>query len=577
VTLKAPPERWDEEADVVILGSGAGGLTAATVAANEGLRVLLLEKLPVFGGGAAISGGVVWVPNHGGMDALGVEDSREKAALYLRRILGNRARWDLIDAYLDTAPEMVEYMHARSAVKLVPRSVGPDYYSEEEGATSGGRMMDPVIFDGRELGPAFDQLRPPLPTFLLFGGMMVGKYDIEALLKAHKSWSAFRHSAALVGRYVRDRLTFHRRGTRLALGNALAGRLLRSAMDAGVDLWNDTSVLDLFQSADGTVSGLHVERDGRRIRVKANRAVVLATGGFPGSGDMMRAHIPFPDLHHSMAPAANVGDGIRLGLAAGGRLDDINRDNGFWTPVSILQQADGTLLKCPHLIMDRAKPGLIAVNGVGRRFVNEASSYHDFVAAMHRDHAYVPTIPATLICDHHFIRKYGMGLVRPGPGSHRKFLKAGYLFRADSIGELAEALSLPPETLEQTVEQFNADARSGVDRAFGKGDSGYNRYLGDGDHAGANPCLAPIVRAPFYAVRVYPGDIGTSLGLRTDARARVVDDDDRPIPGLYACGNDMNSVMAGTYPSGGITLGPAMTFGYAIGRDLAAAAQQAAP
>lgn len=564
-----PPDRWDEEYDIVVLGSGAGGLTAATVAARGGKRALVLEKCAVFGGGAAISGGVVWVPNHGGMAALGIEDSREKAALYLRKVLGNRARWDLIDAYLDTAPEMVDYLAANTAVQLVPRPVGPDYQSEEEGATPGGRMLDPAVYDGRALGPLFDKLRVPLPTFLLFGGMMVGKYDVDMLLQSWRSGKAFRHAAGLVLRYARDRLSLYKRGTRLALGNALAARLLRSAADAGVTLRSEAGATAIYQDAGGAVVGLQFSQGGRKVAVRAARGVVLATGGFPGNADMVRAQLPFPELHETMAPVSNSGDGINLGLAAGGHLDDVNRDNAFWTPVSVMRDAAGTTIKCPHLITDRSKPGLIAVNQLGRRFVNEAASYHDFVAVMHQEHRHVPTIPAYLICDSRFIRKYGLGLVRPGPTPLGRFLRAGYLLRGATLADLAAGIGVPAEALDQTVAEANEAARTGVDAAFGKGSTGYNRYLGDPGHL-PNPCLGPIEKGPFYAVRIYPGDIGTSLGLRTDAAARVLDAKGAPIAGLFACGNDMNSIMAGSYPSGGITLGPALTFGYIIGRDMTA-------
>lgn len=568
------PDSWDEEFDVVVLGSGAGGLSAATVAAAKGARTLVLEKCNVFGGGAAISGGVVWVPNHAGMAALGIEDSREKAARYLRQVLGNRARWEMIDAYLDNAPEMVEFFAAHTALQLVPRPVGPDYQSEADGATPGGRMLDPAIFDGRALGPWFDKLRVPLPTFLLMGGMMVGKYDVDMLLNSWRSPKAFRHSAALVLRYLKDRLTGYKRGTRLALGNALAGRLLRAALDAGTILRSEAGAEAVYRGLDGTVVGLRVRCGGLVTRIRARRALVLATGGFPGNADMVAGQIPFPELHVSMAPAANAGDGIRIGLAAGGRLDEINKDNAFWTPVSVMTERDGRTIKCPHLITDRSKPGLVAVNRLGRRFVNEAASYHEFVAAMHQEHAHTPTIPAYLICDSRFIRRYGLGLVRPGPMPLGHFLRAGYLHRGATLAELARVIDVPATALAATVAQANEAARTGIDTEFAKGSTAYNRYLGDPAHR-PNPCLGPIARAPFYAVRIFPGDIGTSLGLRTDAAARVLDGEGAPISGLYACGNDMNSVMAGQYPSGGITLGPALTFGYIIGRDVAGAPETA--
>jgi succinate dehydrogenase/fumarate reductase flavoprotein subunit len=566
-----PPAAWDHEVDVLVLGSGAGGLATATVAAMHGASALVLEKCDTFGGGAATSGGVVWVPANSDLPGKGIEDSLESAAHYLRRVLGNRPRWELVQTYLDNAPKMEAFFNTRTEVKLVARMAGPDYHSEEEGALPAGRMMDPAPFDGRSLGKWFDRLRPPIPTFLLFGGMMVGKYDIDALARGFRSFASARHGAKLVARFAWDKLRRYKRGTRLALGNALAGRLLKSALDAGVELWDSVTVKALVMDGDRVV-GLAIERRGKQFTLRARQGLVLATGGFPANTAMMGKNVPYPDQHQSMAPDSNVGDGIAIGIAAGGHLDDINLDNAFWTPVSVMTRPDGSILKCPHLIIDRSKPGVIAVNQQGRRFVNEGASYHDFVAAMHREHAHTPSIPAWLVCDARFLAAYGLGLAKPWPFPHGALLKAGYLVKAPSLAALAHKIGVPADALEAEAAAHTRFAATGVDTDFGKGSTGYNRYLGDPDHQ-PSPCLGPIGTPPFYAVKIVPGDIGTSLGLRTDEQARVLDAQDQPIPGLYACGNDMNSVMAGTYPSGGITLGPAMTFGYLIGRSLGAAAR----
>jgi succinate dehydrogenase/fumarate reductase flavoprotein subunit len=563
-TLRPPPPDWDAEADIVVIGSGAGGMATAIVAASLGGKVLVAEKAPVFGGGCAVSGGVVWVPANKAMLAQGVDDSAEQAMVYLRSLLGNRPRWEMIERYVAEAPAMVEFMHANSELRLVPRMVGPDYYPDKPGARLSGRMMDPMVYDGRKLGPLFARLRPPIPSFTIFGGMMVSKLDIEAMLRAPRSFKAFRHAAGLLLRHARDRLRYPR-GTRLTIGNAVAGRLLQSLADKNVPMWNETTAVALFGDARGVVGAL-LDRNGQEVAVKARRGVVLATGGFPGRIGLI-GDVPHQEVHHSMAPPSNVGDGIRLGLSAGGRLDDVNQEAAFWTPVSVMTEADGHVRKFAHLITDRQKPGLIAVDQAGRRFVNEALSYHDFVVGMHEAHRRSPAIPAHLICDARFIRHYGLGLVRPGPGSHRPFIRAGYLLKAPTLAGLAEKIGVPAETLEQTVATVNGYAATGVDLDFGRGGDAYQRYLGDPSHR-PNPCLAPIARPPFYAVKVFPGDIGTSLGLRTDDTARVLDGEDRPIPGLFACGNDMNSVMAGTYPSGGITLGPAMTFGFIAAREM---------
>jgi succinate dehydrogenase/fumarate reductase flavoprotein subunit len=562
------PGPWHETFDVVVVGAGAGGLSAGLVAATLGKRVLLVEKTPYFGGGCAVSGGVVWIPGNSLMPALDIRDSQAQARRYLQTVIGDRARWDLIDAFLAHSPEMLDFMHARTSVRLVPRQVAPDYYAEAEGAASGGRMLDPTVYDGRRLGPLFAKLRPPLTSFLLFGGMMVNKADISALLKSHRSLAALRHSARLLVRYLTDRVS-HPRGTRLVVGNALAAALLKATAEAGVELRSNTTAVSLLRQ-NQRIGGVVLGCGGRTLNVRALRGVVLATGGAPGAPEFTRAHIPFPEMHYSMAPATNSGDGIRLGIGVGGRVDDVNRDNAFWTPVSVMKQTNGEDLKFAHLITDRQKPGLIAVNHLGCRFTNESASYHDFVAAMHEQHRITPTIPAYLICDARFIRRFGLGMVRPAPMPRRHFIKAGYLVRARTVADLAAALGVPGGNLSKAIETNNRYARTGVDLDFGKGSSAYQRYLGDPDHAGPNPCIGPIDQPPFFAVRVYPGDIGTSLGLRTDAEGRVLDRHDRAIDGLYACGNDMNSVMAGTYPSGGITLGPAMTFGYLAARALAA-------
>lgn len=554
------------EYDVVVLGSGAGGLAAATVAATEGARVLLLEKESSFGGSTAISGGVVWIPDNPEMARLGMADSRQAARRYLEQVIGNHMRPDLIDAFLDNGPEMVRYLHEHSSLRLIPREVAPDYYTHLEGASHGGRSMDPQVFDGRTLGKWFGKLRAPLPSFLVFGGM-VGRKEIDHLLGTFKSPSKFVQTVRLVSSFMRDRLT-HGRGTRLLAGNALAAQMLKSAIDAGVTLWSDVTVTALALQ-DGRATRIEAQKDGQALTVTAARGIVLAGGGSAANAAAMRPHLATPDHHYSMAPAGNVGDLQTLATRLGARIDDRVVDPANYTPVSVYRDANGRESRFPHLFLDRAKPGLIAVKADGRRFVDEATSYHRFVQGM-LDVADGKAVPAWLICDAAFLRRYGMGLVRPGIGSYRQYLESGYLRRGKTVAELTAQIGVPASGLAEEIRRHNEYAKEGVDPDFGKGGNAYDQHQGDLTHE-PNPCLGPIAKPPYYAVAVYPGDIGATRGLITDAHARVLDGDGAPIPGLYACGNDMNSVMSGTYPGAGITLGPALTFGYMIGRELGAA------
>jgi succinate dehydrogenase/fumarate reductase flavoprotein subunit len=560
--------------DVIVLGSGAAGLSAAITARAAGLSVLVLEKTDVFGGSTAVSGGAVWIPGNAGMAALGHDDSREKAMAYLHATVGNHLRTDVVEAFLDEGPRMVRFLEERAGLRLIPRAISPDYKPELDGAMQGGRSMDPEPFDGRQLGALFPALRSPYASFLVFGGMMVNRKDIDALLSATRSWQGFRHSLGLLGRYAADRLRW-KRGTRLVMGNALAGRLLLAAQQAGVVLRRSVAV-EALQQRDGRVTGVVVRENGTPRVVAANVGIVLATGGFAQNARLREKYLPHAEMHRSMSPEGNTGDGIALARTAGAAMQEDYAGPAFWAPVSVLRGKDGSETVFPHLIMDRQKPGLMAVNSAGRRFVNEATSYHDFVEGMHRTHNEAPCIPAWLICDKNFLRTYGMGLVRPGGPSLKPFINAGYLVEAPTIAALAARIGVPAGALADSVARMNEAARTGVDPEFGRGASVYDRYLGDPLHQ-PNPCLGPIEAAPFYAIAVWPGDIGTAAGLRTDARTRLLDAAGQPIPGLYACGNDMASIMGGAYPAAGITLGPGLTFGYIAGQELARAAGVTVP
>ncbi|MBI3512595.1 MAG: FAD-dependent oxidoreductase, partial [Proteobacteria bacterium] len=558
-----PP--WDHEVDLLVVGAGAGGMTTALVGALEGLAVVICEKTDLVGGTTATAAGTVWVPGSSQSRRAGLADTPDATRRYLGAELaalgGDAAADRRLRAYLETGPEALDYLEARSAVTFVAPAKHPDYHAHP-GATLAGRALVPPPFDGRTLGADFRLVRPPLPEFLVLGGMMVGKDDIPPLLRPFGSARALRHALALLLRHLGDRLR-HRRGTRLVMGNALVGRLLWSLQQQRVPIWLDSTVSDLVR-AGGRVVGAVIDGPRGRRRVRARRGVVLASGGFAASDTWRARLLPEPTAPYTPAFAGATGDGLALAEAVGAALDDDPAHAGLWTPVSVTRRRDGSEAVYPHILLDRAKPGLIAVDGAGRRFVNEADSYHDFVLGMYRGHA----IPAHLICDRRFIRAYGIGLIHPGARRLGRFIDAGYLVAADSLDALARRLGLDPTVFADTVRRHNRDAATGIDTAFAKGSSELNRFNGDPRH-GPNPCLGPLAAPPFYAVTVWPGVLATSAGLMTDEDGVVADAHGAPIAGLYACGNDMASVLRGAYPGPGTTLGPALVFGYRVARHAA--------
>ena len=555
------------DCDVLVVGTGAGGLSAAVTARKLGLDVLLVEKDAFYGGTTARSGGWLWIPCSPPARRAGIADSIEAARTYLRHEAGNHFDPERVDAFLRHGPAMVDFFERETAMRFVLGPLFADYHPDAPGGTPGGRSICAEPFDARALGAEKARLRPPLRE-ITFLGMMIGTgQELVHFFNATRSPRSAAVVAGLLTRHARDVLR-HGRAMRLTNGNALAGRLAKSAFDLGIPLWTSAPARELVVE-NGGVRGALVEREGRTVHVRARRGVVLAAGGFPHDTARRRAlfrHAPTGAEHWSPAPPANTGDGLRLGEAAGAAIDDRHPNAAAWVPVSLVPWRDGSTGTFPHFV-DRSKPGVIAVTAAGTRFVNEANSYHDFVQAMvaateGREHA------AWFICDHVAQRRYGLGFAKPFPLPLAPYLRSGYLKRGRTWAELAAATGIDAAALERTVAEFNGPARRGEDPQFGRGSTAYNRSLGD-PLVEPNPCVAPLERAPFYAVKVVPGDLGTFAGLRGDAHARVLDREGRPIPGLYAAGNDLASIMGGNYPGGGITLGPAMCFGWIAAHHLA--------
>lgn len=545
--------------DLVVCGAGAGGMTAALTAAHLGLSVLICEATHQVGGTTATSAGTLWLPGNCHGQQAGFGDSVAAGAQYLDALIGADDRLGRRQAFLESANPAIDFLESQCGLAFVSSGQHPDYL-DQPGAAVYGRALSPTEFDGRKLGHDFDRVRPPLQDFLVLNGMMVNKADVAALLNRYRSWAAFRRSMELVLRYTRDLLTY-RRGTRLVMGNALVGQMLYALRKAGVAIRFDTRLLSI-EKADGRVSGVVVRCNSQTMRIGAKHGIVLATGGI-GHNATLRANLP-SSTFESLTPSAVRGDALMAAQGVGATLER-HASDFLWQPVSRVPDEQGGWRLFPHLYLDRAKPGLIAVNAAGTRFVNEGASYHHFVEGMlGSGYAMKSNLPTYLICDHNFVRKYGVGVVPPHCRDLRPFIRSGYLSRATTLGELAEKIGVSPSGLTETVKLYNADVAMGRDSAFGKGESTVSRFNGDANQE-PNPCLGPVQVAPFYAVQVFPADAASCTGLRTDNDARVLDARDQPIEGLYACGNDMASVLKGAYPGPGATLGPAIVFGYRVG------------
>lgn len=605
--------------DVLVIGSGAGGLSAAATAACLGLKVIVLEKESQFGGTTAWSGGWMWIPRNPLAVDAGIVEPIDAALTYLQHELGDQFgspttddpapavskqaalpgpdhRQAKLRAFLEHGPQMVRFYREHTAVQFIDGNLIPDFHGDSPGAIEGGRSVCAAPFDAHELGPKINLLRPPLDLTSLWGMGIASGADLRHFLNATRSWPSFVHAAKRVSRHVLDKLLYGR-GMHLVAGNALAARLAKTLFDHGGELRVSTRVTELL-TQDGTPPGQSQRVIGARatgpysvpVEFRASKGVVLACGGFAHDTRRKRqmfAHAPTGKEHWSAAPPSNTGDGLRMAEKIGARVRKDLPHPGAWAPVSLVPRRDGTVGAFPHLI-ERGKPGLIAVTRQGKRFVNEAGSYHDFMSALfvahglsdplHADtgkqaleqiqHSLKPPIEAWLICDHPFLRRWGLGHVKPSPLPIGPALQSGYLKRGATLAELAQACGIDADGLQATIDAYNPAASRGKDPAFGRGSTRYNRVQGDPEH-GPNPCVAPIVQPPFYAVRVVPGSLGTFAGLDTDPHARVLDDAGQTIAGLYAAGNDMSSIMGGRYPSGGITLGPAMTFGFIAAHDLA--------
>jgi len=498
----------------------------------------------------------------------GIHEDPQQARTYLKHELGERYDAARVDAFLDHCGPMVAFFEQHTALQFVDGNAIPDVHGHTPGAATQGHQVAAAPYDGRAVGPLIHRLRTTMRETSFMGMPIMAGADLAAFLSMTRSFKSLWHVTQRVGRHLID-LALHGRAMQLVNGVALVARLAKSAEALGVQLIASAPAQRLIVE-HGAVRGAVVGTARGEIEIRATQGVVLAAGGFPNDVQRRKAWFPRTPTgqeHLALPPTSCSGDGITLGESAGASLVTDLASPAAWAPVSQVPHRDGSIGHFPHII-DRAKPGLIGVLADGKRFVNEADGYYDYTAAMIAAVPPEQEVASWLICDHRFQRRYGLGFAKPFPLPLTPYLRSGYLKRGASIEALAQVCGIAPQALAETVQVFNAHARRGEDPAFGRGSTPYNRKQGDPSH-GPNPCVAPIEHGPFYAVKVQAGSFGTFAGLKTNHHAQVLAQGDQAIAGLYAVGADMASIMGGFYPSGGINLGPAMTFGFIAGRHAA--------
>lgn len=552
--------------DVIVLGSGGAGMAACLFARLNGLSALLVERTEYLGGSTAFSAGTTWIP--GSLLAADVgapPDDIEAARLFLNETVGNHSHAEMREAFLSWGPQAIARLHRETQVRFRARPLHPDYIQEAPGASHYGRALEPLPFHAGKLGKRLKLIRPPIPEFTILGGLMIDRDDIAHLLKLSKDPASFLYAAKLFNRYGLD-LLIHKRSTRLLMGNALIGRLLASLDTAGADIITNSETESLLVE-NGRVCGIRLRHNNQTSDIMARRGVVMATGGFNRHPVRRAEMLPQPIAAYSPGAPGHTGKIHDLALKLGAHYGEGALEHVFWAPVSTRRRTDGSMAVFPHFVLDRSKPGTMVVNRDGQRFVNESTSYHLFVRAMYEAHKTTPSIPAFLIADATALHKYGLGMVRPGGRGLKPFLDDGYLVEATNFDALADKLGISAAGLKNSVNRMNEFAQTGLDTDFGRGHTAYHRVNGDATH-GPNPTIGALTTPPFFAVRLQPGDIGAATGLVTNTYAQVMRRNYTPIAGLYAIGNDMQSVMGGVYPGPGITLGPGLAFAYAAATHL---------
>jgi len=560
----------DRTCDVLVIGSGGAALTAAVAARKAGLEVVVAEKAPFFGGTTATSGGMLWIPGNRHSPELqqriGQTDSLESARRYIIEEAGNHADIDRIDAYLKYGPEMIDFLEDETHVRFDAMEY-PDYNMLHPEASL-VRSLIAREYDAKKLGKHFGELKGELPQLLFLGFAIGSSVEMKQFFKAGHSPRAMLAVAGKMARHL-FHCAIYGGPRRVVRGKALITRLAQTLFELDVPILLSSPAVELIEE-EGRVGGAVLDTPQGRQRVLANRAVILGSGGFPHDDARRKQAYPanaVDGTRRSVANPGNTGDGARLAESVGGTFSADVSNAGAWMPTSVLPDVAGPPGVFPHLV-DRLKPGFICVTQEGARFSNESSAYSAFVPKIFEANPGKPIAYAWLIGDAKAVAKWGIGRVRPWPLPRKPYVRSGYLIEAASLADLCRQTGIPEPRLAETLARFNANAEQGQDPDFGRGQNLYDDFQGDEDH-GPNRCLGAVSKPPYYAVKIFGGEIGTFAGIRVDRYARAITPDGAPIPGLYAVGNDQLNVFGGAYPGAGATLGPGLTFGYVAGRHAA--------
>jgi 3-oxosteroid 1-dehydrogenase len=549
---------WDESVDLLIAGSGGGGMVAALTALEVGIEPLVVEKQCLVGGSTGLSGGMLWLPNNPLMRANGIADSHEDGMAYFDDVVGDvgaASSHARRETFLRAGSDMIDFLLAKG-VRLVRCPGWSDYYPNSKGGNSAGRSMEGVPFDAAALGDWRDAVQPSMAKNY---GFVLKTNELRSVQYFNRSPRAFAVAARV---FVRTRVARLRRREILTNGASVIGQILKAMIDLGADdprVWTNTAMEDLI-TEDGRVVGARVTRDGSSVNVEARKGVLLAAGGFGHNADMRRRYgADQPnDAKWSIANAGDTGEVLQTAMRLGAKTDLL--DEAWWLPMVFIADP-----RAVSVGSGRQRPGAIYVDGTGRRFCNESNSYVEVGKAMYANKA----VPCWQIFDDGYVGRYVSGA---NPFKKRRLPEAlideGVIKRGDTIADLAREIDVPADELERTLRRFNGFAARGLDPDFGRGQSAYNDCLGDPGHE-PNAALGPLDRAPFYATRVFPGDVGTCGGLITNENAQVLDEHDRVIAGLYATGNITASVMGRNYLGAGGSIASTMIFGYVAARHAA--------